>query len=353
MRYKLFGRSGLRVSEVCLGTMTFGDAWGGDWGASKNESERIFHAFVDAGGNFIDTANGYTNGQSEELVGEFIAPIRERIVLATKYGFNTEQGNPNAGGNHRKNLMQALDASLRRLKTNYIDLYWVHLWDFTTPVEEVMRALDDQVRAGKILHVGVSNTPAWIVAQANTIAALRGWEPFAGLQIEYNLVERSAEREFLPMSRMMDLGVAAWSPLASGLLTGKYLADGTATSTRAQLATRYKNERAEEIVRQVLAIAEEWGVTPAQVALAWIAEQGYNIFPIIGARSFEQYQQNIAFLNVRLHEPDLERLNSVSSIELGYPHQFLADVFSGKMPGGVWGVPNEQMVLPPALQSTL
>jgi aryl-alcohol dehydrogenase-like predicted oxidoreductase len=225
MNYQLLGKSGLRVSELCLGTMTFGEDWG--WGANKDESCKMFDAFAKAGGNFIDTADGYTSGTSEKMVGEFIAQDRERFVVATKYSFNCKPGDPNAGGNHRKHMVEALNGSLKRLGTDYVDLYWVHAWDELTPVEEVMRGLDDLVRGGKVLYVGISDAPGWWIARANTIAELRGWTQFAGLQIEYNLVERTPERELIPMAAALGLGVTAWSPLASGLLTGKYLQKGT------------------------------------------------------------------------------------------------------------------------------
>ncbi|MDP4163375.1 MAG: aldo/keto reductase, partial [Bacillota bacterium] len=212
MKYKLLGKSGLRVSELALGTMTFGEDWG--FGASKEESQKIFNAFVEAGGNFIDTAVNYTNGTSEKYVGEFIREQREQFVLATKYTLNTRPNDPNGGGNHRKNLVQSVEKSLKQLQTDYIDLLWLHAWDFMTPVEEVMRALDDLVRAGKILYVGISDTPAWIVSQANTLASLRGWTPFIGLQVEYNLLQRTPERDLLPMARALDIGVTAWAPMA-------------------------------------------------------------------------------------------------------------------------------------------
>jgi aryl-alcohol dehydrogenase-like predicted oxidoreductase len=226
VRYKLFGTRGLRVSELCLGAMIFGDTRG--VGATNEGSRRIFEAFVVAGGNFIDTANTYANGMSGQLVGEFTQCERERFVIATKYTLSRRASDPNGGGNHRKNLVHSLDASLKRLKTDYIDLYWLHAWDFLTPVEEVMRALDDQVRAGKILYVGVSDTPAWIVAQANTLAALRGWTQFAGIQMEYSLIERDVERELLPMARTFGMAVTPWSPLGGGVLSGKYNANPSA-----------------------------------------------------------------------------------------------------------------------------
>ena len=221
MRYRLLGKSGLRVSELCLGTITFGEEMG--WGAPKEESRKVYDAFLEAGGNFIDTANVYTNGTSETFLGEFIKGHRERLVLATKYSLSPPRNDPNAAGNHRRNMMQAVEASLRRLQTDYIDLYWLHIWDQLTPVEEVMRAFDDLVRQGKILYAGVSDMPAWIVAKANTLADLRDWTPFVGLQIECSLIERTPERELLPMASSLGLGVTAWSPLAGGVLTGKYV----------------------------------------------------------------------------------------------------------------------------------
>jgi aryl-alcohol dehydrogenase-like predicted oxidoreductase len=223
MRYRLLGKSGLRVSELCLGTMTFGEEWG--WGSSKDESRKILDAFFEAGGNFIDTANVYTNGTSETQLGEFLKGDRERVVLATKYTNSRQSNDPNGAGNQRKNMVQAVEASLKRLQTDYIDLYWLHIWDRITPIEEVMRAFDDLVRQGKVLYVGVSDMPAWVIARANTLAELRDWTPFVGLQIEYSLIERTVERELLPMASSLGLGVTAWSPLAGGALTGKYLKD--------------------------------------------------------------------------------------------------------------------------------
>ena len=219
MRYKLFGKSGLRVSELCLGTMTFGEDWG--WGGSREECRNMFEAYAEAGGNFIDTANHYTNGTSETFVGEFIAQDRQRFVLSTKYTLNGRPSDPNGGGNHRKSMIQALDASLKRLGTDYIDIYWLHAWDFMTPIEEVMRALDDLVRAGKVLYVGISDSPAWVIARANMLAELRGWSPFVGLQVPYSLIERTPEREFLPMAQSLDIAVCAWGAIGGGVLTGE------------------------------------------------------------------------------------------------------------------------------------
>src|ERR1700742_748733 len=224
MRYKLLGKSGLRVSELCLGTMTFGEDWG--WGSSKEESRKVYDAFREAGGNFIDTANLYTNGTSESFLGKFMEGHRQSVVLATKYTNAFPGTDPNAAGNHRKNMMQSVEASLKRLRTDYIDLYWVHIWDQITPVEEVMRGLDDLVRSGKVVYVGISDAPAWWIAQANTLAHLRGWSPFIGLQIEYSLIERTVERELIPMAKALNIGVTAWSPLKGGVLTGKYHGHG-------------------------------------------------------------------------------------------------------------------------------
>src|ERR1044071_3128776 len=225
MRYRLLGNSGLRVSEAALGTMTFGEEWG--WGSAKDEARKVYDAFREAGGNFIDTANLYTNGASESFLGEFMQGHRESMVLATKYSNAAPGTDPNAAGNQRKNMVQAVESSLKRLHTDYIDLYWVHIWDQLTPVEEVMRGLDDLVRAGKALYVGISDAPAWGIAQANTLAHLRGWSRFAGLQIEYSLIQRTVERELVPMAKALDLGVTAWSPLSSGILTGKYHGQGS------------------------------------------------------------------------------------------------------------------------------
>ena len=223
MRYKLLGKSGLRVSELCLGGMTFGQDWGSMLpGASKEESKKMFEHFVEAGGNFIDTANVYQNGSSEKYIGEFIASEREKFVLATKYTISTNPDDPNASGSHRKSLVQSVNASLKRLNSPYIDLLWVHFWDSMTPVEELMRSLDDLVRSEKILYIGISDAPAWFISQANTLAELRGWSPFVSIQIMYSLIERTPERELLPMAKALDIGVTAWSPLGGGILSGKY-----------------------------------------------------------------------------------------------------------------------------------
>jgi aryl-alcohol dehydrogenase-like predicted oxidoreductase len=329
MRYKLLGKSGLKVSELCLGAMTFGDDWG--WGSNKDESRKIYDAFVEAGGNFIDTADLYTNGTSERFLGEFIASDRDRIVLATKYTNSTPGTDPNAAGNQRKNMMQSVEASLKRLNTDYIDLYWLHVWDFLTPVEEVMRAFDDLIRQGKVLYIGISDAPAWIVSRANTLAELRGWTQFVGLQVEYSLIERSCDRELLPMAREMDLAVTVWSPLAGGLLTGKY-ADGSDTVNEEKRLEHPMvaplvdiTERKRSISATVVKVAEAIGKTPAQVALVWLRRQPGVMIPIIGARRLSQLKDNMACVEVTLDDAHLQQLNEVSRIELGFPHDFVAN----------------------------
>jgi aryl-alcohol dehydrogenase-like predicted oxidoreductase len=306
--------------------MTFGDEWG--WGSSKEESRRIYDAFLEAGGNFIDTANAYTDGSSERFLGQFMAENRERVVLGTKFTLSGPLQDPNSAGNHRKNMTQALEASLRRLNTEYIDLYWLHIWDFLTPLEEVMRGLDDLVRQGKVLYIGISDAPAWIVSRANTMAELHGWTSFVGLQIEYSLIERTPERELLPMARELDLGVTAWSPLASGLLTGKYSEKAVEGGDPKRLEHPMMegmvslDERKQKIVESVQAIARDIGRTPAQVALSWLRQQpGVNI-PIIGARSISQLEDNLACLEFTLEPDQLTRLDEASRIELGFPHDF-------------------------------
>jgi aryl-alcohol dehydrogenase-like predicted oxidoreductase len=322
MRYTLLGQSGLRVSELCLGTMTFGEDWG--WGAPIDTSRRILELYAEAGGNFIDTANKYTNGSSESFLGELLQGQRDQFVLATKYTLQTRDGDPNAVGNHRKNLVQALDASLKRLRTDRIDVYWVHARDTLTPVDEVMRALDDQVRAGKILYVGVSDWPAWEIARANTLADLRGWSAFVGLEIEYSLLQRTPERDLLPMAHAFGLGVTCWSPLAGGLLTGKYLAADRGDEGRlAQTAHGKMGVREERVVRELVDVAEEIGAQPSQVALAWLLTRPGVVIPIIGASKEEQMKQNLGCLELALDDQHVRRLDEASSIELGFPHDFL------------------------------
>jgi len=347
MRFRFLGPSGLRVSELCLGTMTFGEDWG--WGASKEESRAIFDCFVERGGNFIDTANGYTNGTSEKIVGDLIKSDRDRFVLATKYSFPTTRGDPNSGGNHRKSMFRSLEGSLKRLGTDYIDFFWLHAWDFSTPVEEVMRALDDLVRSGKVLYVGVSDTPAWIVSRANMLAELRGWSPFIALQIEYSLIERTPERDLLPMARGLGMTVTPWGVLGSGVLTGKYNdAPPRATETSGMTGERAErrldamniqkvNDRNLKIAGVVAEVAKQVGCTASQVALAWLRTRPGSIVPILGARRLSQVRDNLGCLDVTLSEEHLRRLDEVSRIELGFPHDFYADpVRRDRLFGGLY-----------------
>jgi aryl-alcohol dehydrogenase-like predicted oxidoreductase len=316
MRYTLLGRSGLRVSEVALGTMTFGEAWG--WGASEDESKRIFEAFVEAGGNFVDTACNYTDGQSEEIVGALTESDRAHFVLATKYTLTSRRDDPNAGGNHRKNLVQTLEASLRRLRTEYVDLLWLHMWDGLTPVEEVVRALDDLVSSGKVLYVGISDTPAWVVSRAVTLAQQYGWSPFVAVQAPYSIADRDVERELLPMARNLGLAFTPWGTLEGGALTGKYLED-------TDEPRRYESggPKTNAMAREVIAVAEELGASPAQVAIAWVRAQPWHLIPIVGARSEAQLRENLGALEVELSPEQIGRLDAVSGFRAGFPREFL------------------------------
>jgi aryl-alcohol dehydrogenase-like predicted oxidoreductase len=330
--YRLLGRSGLRVSPLALGTMTFGSDWG--WGADNAEARRIFDAYVDRGGNFIDTANQYTNGTAERFIGEFAGEKRERLVIATKYTLATRQGDSNSGGNHRKSMVRSVEDSLKRLKSDYIDLLYLHIWDGTTPVEEILRAMDDLVRAGKILYAGISDTPAWQVARMQTIADLRGWTPLVALQIEYSLIERTVERDLIPMAKALGLGVIPWSPLASGVLTGKYsradldIGAGTASAvgTRKNVAAgngalTERNLAIADVVKQV---AAETGRTPAQVALAWTLANPAVTSPIMGVKTMAQLEDNLGALETVVSDEHRARLAEASAIVLGFPHDFLA-----------------------------
>ena len=320
MRYKLLGKSGMRVSELALGTMTFGEDWG--WGASREESHRIFDAFVAAGGNFIDTACNYTEGTSEKFVGEFIAFERDYFVVATKYTLrqrSANQDDPNAGGNARKNMLRSVEASLKRLNTDFIDLLYLHMWDYTTPVEEVMRAMDDLVRAGKVLYVGFSDTPAYIISKADLLAELRGLAPVAAIQLPYNLFRRDPERELLPMAREQDIAVTAWGLIAGGVLSGKYSQPGAVK--RSEGASQEWLEAAD----RVGAIARQAGRTPAQVAIRWVYQQQAQaqIIPILGARSRTQMEENLEILDFELAQEQLTDLDAVAKFDPGFPWSFL------------------------------
>ena len=326
MQYRLLGNSGLRVSEAALGAMTFGEEWG--WGSPKDEARKVYDAFREAGGNFIDTANFYTNGTSESFLGEFMKDHRQSVVLATKYTMSAPGTDPNAAGNQRKNMMQSVEGSLKRLQTDYIDLYWVHMWDQITPVEEVMRGLGDLVRAGKVLYVGISDAPAWWIAQANTLAHLRGWSPFIGLQIEYNLIERTVERELVPMAKALNLGLTAWSPLARGMLTGKYHGHGSSEQGRMNNDTMKglmpEKQRTERIVAAIKTVSDETGRSMAQVPLAWLRYRPVPVIPIIGARKLSQLQDNLASRELTLSAGQLRTLDEASRIELGFPYSIYA-----------------------------
>jgi aryl-alcohol dehydrogenase-like predicted oxidoreductase len=316
MRYRLLGRSGLRVAEVALGTMTFGEDWG--WGAPEDECRRIFERYVEAGGNFVDTANNYTDGSSEAIVGRLVAPERERFVVATKYTLTTRADDPNAGGNHRKNLVQSLEASLRRLGTDYVDVLWLHMRDGITPVDEIVRALDDQVRLGKVLYVGISDSPAWLVAQANTLADLRGWSPFVAVQLPYNLADRDAERDVFPMAAALGLAVTPWGILGAGVLTGK-------PAEERRWPEDGVSERTENVVSVLRDVAAEHGCSPAQAAIAWLLDRPAPpaVIPILGARTEAQVVENLAGVELDLDEEALTRLDDAGRPQLGFPRSFL------------------------------
>jgi aryl-alcohol dehydrogenase-like predicted oxidoreductase len=346
MKYRLLGKSGVRVSEASLGTMTFGDEWG--WGSPKAEAQKVYETYREAGGNFIDTANFYTGGTSEKFLGEFMQGHRESVVLATKYSNAAPGNDPNAAGNHRKNMMQAVEASLKRLQTEYIDLYWVHIWDGITPVEEVMRGLDDLVRHGKVLYVGISDAPAWWVAQANTLAELRGWTQFIGLQLEYSLIERTVERELIPMAKALNLGVLAFSPLAGGFLTGKYHGEGKPdggrmTNEGVKAFYPEREQRAASMISAVKSVSEQTGRSMAQVALAWLRHQTAPVIPIIGARKVSQLQDNLASLDMELSAEQLKSLDGASRIEPGFPQSIYdREMVRAIRYGGTW----DRLLLP-------
>lgn len=329
--YRLLGRSGLRISPLALGAMTFGTDWG--WGADATEARRIFDTYIDRGGNFIDTANQYTNGTSERFVGEFARERREQLVIATKYTLTSRPDDPNSGGNHRKSMLRSVEASLQRLGTDYIDLLYLHAWDFTTSVDEVMRGFDDLIRAGKVLYAGISDAPAWEVSRMQTIADLRGWSPLVALQIEYNLLQREVERDLIPMARALGLGVIPWSPLASGVLAGKYSRSDVTQSqspvraegTRKDIAVANGalNERGLAIADVVKNIATDLGRSPSQVAIAWTLLNSSVSAPIIGARTLQQLEDNLSALDVVFDNSHRARLEEASAIELGFPHDFL------------------------------
>jgi aryl-alcohol dehydrogenase-like predicted oxidoreductase len=321
MNYKLLGRSGLKVSELCLGTMGFGTE--GGWGADKADSFAIIDAYANAGGNFLDTANIYKLGTSEKIIGEYLSNHdRDFFVVATKYSLKDNITNPNASGNNRKNMMRSVEESLKRLKTDFIDLFYLHIWDDITPIDEVMRAMDDLVRQGKVNYIAISDTPAWVVAKGNTLAELMGWSQFVALQVEYSLIARTPERDLIPMAKHFGLTVTPWAPLAGGALTGKYLKGDTG---RIKPESKRLNDRAVEITKVIMAIADELGVSASHVALKWTMQQGFSSIPIVGATKLSQLQENLKTVDVTLTGDQMKRLNEASAIELGFPGEFFRE----------------------------
>jgi len=321
MDYKLLGRSGLKVSQLCLGTMGFGTEAG--WGADKETSFNILDTFAEAGGNFIDTANVYKLGTSEKIIGEYLSSHdRDYFALATKYTLKDNTTNPNASGNNRKNMMRSVEESLKRLQTDFIDVLYLHIWDSITPVDEVLRGLDDLIRQGKVNYAAISDTPAWVVAKGNTLAELMGWSQFIALQVEYSLIQRTPERELIPMAKHFGMTVTPWAPLAGGALTGKYL---RGEKGRIKAESNRLDQNSERITRQVMAIAEELNVLPAHVALAWTVQQGFSCIPIVGATKVDQLKQNLDAVNVVLSAEHLQQLNEVSKISLGFPGDFFKE----------------------------
>lgn len=323
MRYQRLGNSGLRVSELSLGTMTFGETWG--WGASKEESLKQFDSFATAGGNFIDTSVNYTDGTSETFLGEFLQNRRDQFVVATKYTLTKpDSTDPNSGGNSVKNMRQSVERSLKRLQSDYIDILYLHMWDYLTPVEEVMRGLDGLVQSGKVNYIAISDTPAYIIAEANTLATLRGWPSFLGIQIPYHLARRDAERELVPMAEHWGMTVLPWGVLGQGVLLGKYSSDQSDEATRFNKEAMQVSEKTQGIVDAVAAIAEETGRSKAQVCINWVRQRPYRRFiPILGARSERQLADNLAALEWSLTPEQIARLDEASSFELGFPHNFL------------------------------
>jgi aryl-alcohol dehydrogenase-like predicted oxidoreductase len=333
--YVTLGRSGLRVSPLCLGAMTFGEDLG--WGSSVEESQQVIDRFVDLGGNFIDTANFYTMSHSEKIIGDHIGrhpARRDRLTIATKFSGNLYPGDPNGGGSGRKALINACDNSLRRLQTDYIDLYWLHVWDANTPIEETMAGLDDLVRAGKVRYLGVSDTPAWKIVEANLIARFRGWSAFIGLQIEYSLLERSVEQELVPMAGEFGLGITPWSPLKNGVLSGKYTRrnDGQQKADRGAILDGFLNEKTYEVVDELEIIAKAHETTVACVALAWVRAQPAVTSIIIGSRRLSQLDDNIRAVDVNLTTEELTRLNALTEPTLGFPQSMLTTVCPRQSP---------------------
>lgn len=318
MKYKLLGRSGLKVSELCLGTMGFGTEAG--WGADATTSFDIVDAYANEGGNFLDTANIYKLGTSEKIIGDYISNHdRDYFVLATKYTLKDNLSNPNASGNNRKNMMRSVEDSLKRLKTDFIDVLYLHIWDDITPIDEVLRGMDDLIKQGKITYAAISDTPAWVVAKGNTLAELMGWSQFIALQVEYSLLARTAERELIPMAKHFGMTVTPWAPLAGGALTGKYL---KGDKGRIKPESNRLNQRAEKITRVVMEIAQELGVSESHVALQWTMSKGFQCIPIVGATKVDQLKDNLKTVDVKLSPEQVKKLDDASKIELGFPGDF-------------------------------
>jgi aryl-alcohol dehydrogenase-like predicted oxidoreductase len=323
MHYHLFGRSGLRVSELFLGTMTFGEQ--GGVGAPPEECRRIFEAYADAGGTVVDTASNYRDGASEDILGELLVERRDRFVVMSKYTVSRDRDDPNGAGNHRKNLRLSLEGSLRRLRTDYLDVYWVHVWDRHTPVEETMRALDDEIRAGRVLYVGISDTPAWIVSRANTLAEWRGLTAFVGLQVPYSLLQRDVERDLLPMAEAYGMAVAAWGPLAGGILSGKYTRPG-GPGPRTRIDPSSLNDHQRSVATEVQAVADELGVSASQVSIAWTRARSPLVHPIVGARRVDQLMDNLGAIELDLPHEVMERLEAAAPFDPGFPTTFIHEI---------------------------
>src|SRR6202049_590336 len=320
MRYRIFGeRTGLKVSELALGTGMFGQTWG--YGAPPEDVKRIIAAYADAGGNFIDTADNYQHGVSETLIGDVVGPSRDDFVIVSKFtrGASADPALAHLG-NNRKNMVQSVEASLKRLKTDHIDLYFAHMDDLVTPVDEIARGLDDLVRAGKCVSAALSNFPAWRVATPAATADVRGWTPISAIQIEYNLLQRTPERELLPMAEGFGLGVMGWSPMAAGILTGKYQKGERGRATELKASVRHAdNPNNDAVVAAVTAVAEEIGAKPGQVAVAWVKAKG--VLPVIGMRTREQLEEQLAAATITMSDDQIRRLDAATAISLGYPHE--------------------------------
>jgi len=341
--YRLLGRSGLRVSPLALGTMTF-RVGEGSWGSSDEEAKAMVDMYIDRGGNFIDTADFYGQmGQSEVLLGELVKGRRDPLVISTKYSLTTQPGNPNASGNHRKNMVKSVEDSLKRLQTDYIDLLYLHMWDFRTPVDEILRAFDDLVRAGKVLYIGLSDTPAWQASRMQAIAELRGWTQFCALQICYSLVERTVEREMIPMAQEMGMGVSPWAPLGQGVLTGKYTRDDLVPGDMSDISSRKAinavtgklTAKNLDIADVAVEVAKEIGCTPAQLAVAWTLKNPAVCSPVVGVRTPAQLEDNLGALDVEISDEQMARLDEVSAVPKVFPMDVLKSPAESMMFGGV------------------